>query len=74
MKYLPHCEKPAMPWWWGWKPVHMSHQAALNRKLPSFYNYDVGEYAKYGYCWPTKVPKHLRLTIDPPLDEVLTLI
>jgi hypothetical protein len=71
MKYLPHCAHPKMPWWWGWKPVHMSHQAALNRKMSSFYKYDVGEYAKYGYCWPTKVPKQFRLALDPPLDEIL---
>ena len=74
MKYLPHCKNPKMPWWWGWDPVHMSHRAALNRKLSVFYHYDVGDYANWGYCWPTKVPHHLRLTDNPPLGDICTKI
>lgn len=33
-------------------PVHMSHRAALNRKLGSHYRYEVGEYAGWGYVSP----------------------
>jgi hypothetical protein len=33
----------------------MSHQASLNRKKPEYYHFEVGEYASWGYTWPTKV-------------------
>lgn len=60
MQKLPHCGKPRAPWWWGWPPVHLSHQAALNRKEPSSYSFDATEYANWGYVWPSKVPPELR--------------
>jgi hypothetical protein len=47
----------------------MSHKASLNRKMPTYYSFDVGEYAEWGYIWPSKVPKELR-TETPPLDKV----
>jgi hypothetical protein len=57
MEKLPHCKNPRVPPWWGWEPIIKSHQASLNRKDPSFYSFDVGEYIDYGYIWPSKVPK-----------------
>ena len=60
MEFLPHGESPEFPWWWGWMPVHMSHRAALNRKLSSYYKYEVGEYADWGYVWPSEVSPELR--------------
>jgi hypothetical protein len=74
MKLLPHCKTPRFPWWWGWDPVHKSHQAALNRKLSSYYHYEVGEYANWGYIWPSKVPTYLRLKEDAPLDQICSKI
>jgi hypothetical protein len=71
MKFLPHCKTPRFPWWWGWEPVHKSHQAALNRKLSSHYKFDVGEYAEWGYCWPSKVPRDLRLKDNVPLEKIM---
>jgi hypothetical protein len=49
----------------------MSHRASLNRKMPTYYSFDVGEYAEWGYIWPSKVPKELRVD-SPPLDKVCT--
>ena len=69
MQKLPVCRSPRPPWWWGWEPLMMSHRASLNRKMPTFYSFDVGEYAQWGYIWPSKVPKELR-TLNPPLDKV----
>ncbi len=41
------------PWWFYWKPLHDSHKAALNRKMPSEYNFHVDEvFMKHGYIWP----------------------
>ena len=57
------------PWWWGWPPVHLSHQAALNRKEPSSYSFDATEYANWGYVWPSKIPSELRGQ-DPHPSEV----
>jgi hypothetical protein len=74
MKLLPHCATPRFPWWWGWEPVHKSHQAALNRKLSSYYKYEVGDYANWGYIWPSKIPMHLRLCKDAPLDQLCSKI
>ena len=70
MQKLPHCRNPRPPWWWGWRPIHMSHRASLNRKKPDYYRFDVGDYANWGYIWPTKVSETLRLTPDPPLERV----
>jgi hypothetical protein len=47
----------------------MSHRASLNRKKPDYYTYDVGDYANWGYIWPTKVEAFYRTT-DPPLERV----
>ena len=66
MQKLPHCKNPRAPWWWGWEPIHLSHQASLNRKLSSFYTFDVGEYALHGYVWPSKVPDEFRVKNPPP--------
>lgn len=51
MEFLPHCENPEFPWWWGWEPLILSHKAALNRKMPEYYHFDVGDYIHYGYIW-----------------------
>ena len=69
MQKLPCCKNPRPPWWWGWEPMMMSHRASLNRKMSTFYSFDVGEYAQWGYIWPSKVPKELRVE-SPPLDQV----
>jgi hypothetical protein len=70
MQKLPHCKNPRPPWWWGWEPIIKSHQASLNRKMSDYYSFDVGEYANYGYVWPTKVPVELRLIENPPLELI----
>ena len=69
MSKLPHCSNPRPPWWWGWTPIHMSHQASLNRKKPDYYIFDVGEYAKWGYVWPTKTLSEFRIK-NPPYEKV----
>jgi hypothetical protein len=69
MQKLPHCGNPKAPWWWGWEPLIKSHQASLNRKMPEYYHFEVGEYANYGYIWPSKVQICFRIQ-DPPLDKV----
>ena len=66
MQKLPHCGKPCPPWWWGWAPIHLSHQASLNRKKPDYYKYEVGIYANYGYVWPTKVQFKYRIENPDP--------
>jgi hypothetical protein len=73
MQFLPHCKNPRFPWWWGWKPLIMSHRASLNRKMPSFYKFEVGEFSNYGYIWPSKVPVEFRCD-DPPLEKVCTTL
>lgn len=60
MHKLPHCAHPRFPWWWGWDPLIKSHQASLNRKMPSVYQFNVGEYAQWGYVWPSKIPLDVR--------------
>jgi hypothetical protein len=50
--------------------MHLSHQAALNRKKPDYYDFEVGDYANYGYVWPSKVQFDYRKIRDPPLDKV----
>jgi hypothetical protein len=70
MQKLPCCKNPRPPWWWGWDPLMMSHRASLNRKMPTYYSFDVGEYAHWGYIWPSKVPKELRRCESPPLENV----
>ena len=67
MNKLPHCRDPRPPWWWGWPPLHLSHQASLNRKLPSFYTFPETDHMDWGYVWPTKSGPHLR---DAPLERI----
>ena len=74
MRKLPHCKNPVFPWWWGWSPVMLSHQASLNRKKPDYYSYEVGEYENHGYVWPSNVPDKYRLVEDPPLDIICSVI
>ena len=69
MSKLPHCSNPRPPPWWGWPPVHLSHQAALNRKKPDWYHFEETEYANWGYVWPTKVQFQNKIK-DPPLALV----
>ena len=69
MKKLPHCENPRPPPWWGWPPIHLSHQAALNRKNPFWYHFPETEYADWGYVWPTKIQFQYKIK-DPPPDRV----
>jgi hypothetical protein len=69
MQKLPHCSNPRPPWWWGWAPIHMSHQAALNRKNPDWYHFDVGVWSNYGYVWPSKVQFCYRIK-EPEPDKV----
>ena len=73
MEFLPHCANPRPPWWWGWAPIHLSHQASLNRKKPDYYKFDVGSYMKYGYAWPSKVLSCWRIP-DPPPEAVCEAI
>ena len=71
MKKLPHCANPRPPWWWGWAPIHLSHQAALNRKKPDYYKFDAGVWADHGYVWPSKVEFKNRISEpDPELVAV----
>lgn len=70
MSKLPHCKTPRPPWWWGWDPIHKSHQASLNRKKPDYYKFDVGPYENFGYVWPSKVQFEFQITNDPPLDKI----
>ena len=45
--------QPKFPWWFAWKPLHDSHKAALNRKMPEWYQFDVDVvFEKHGYIWP----------------------
>ena len=74
MQKLPHCSNPRPPWWWGWRPIHMSHRASLNRKKPDYYRFDVGDYKNWGYTWPTKVEAFYRTTTDPPLERVCEIL
>jgi len=74
MARLPHCAHPKPPWWWGWDPVHMSHRASLNRKMPGWYTFDVGDYVHYGYVWPTKVSEEFRNIKNPPLNMVCSVM
>jgi hypothetical protein len=69
MARLPHCSNSKPPWWWGWSPIHLSHQASLNRKKPDYYQFEVGEYASFGYVWPTKVQFQYRMK-NPEPDKV----
>lgn len=44
---------PKFPWWFTWKPLHDSHKAALNRKMSSWYCFEVDEtFMRHGYIWP----------------------
>lgn len=61
MEYLPHCKSPEFPWWWGWPPVRLSHQASLNRKDSEYYHFPRTKYSDYGYVWPSKVRPGLEL-------------
>ncbi len=70
MEYLPHCRNPSFPWWWGWKPMMMSHKASLMRKKPEYYNWEVGQYIHHGYVWPDNVPEGMDVLDEPPLEAV----
>ncbi len=49
-------ESPPFPWWFTWKPLHDSHKASLNRKMPEFYKFIVDEcFMKHGYIWPHNI-------------------
>lgn len=51
-------ENPIFPWWFYWKPLHDSHKAALNRKMPSFYHFSVDDvFMSHGYIWPHIITK-----------------
>jgi hypothetical protein len=69
MKKLPHCGNPRSPPWWGWPPIHLSHQAALNRKNPFWYHFPETEYADWGYVWPTKIQFQYKIK-DPKPEQV----
>ena len=59
------------PWWFDWEVLHNTHKASLNRKEPSYYNFDIPPiYANHGYIWPSKVPVHLRKVSNPDLNEI----
>lgn len=60
MQKVEHCSNPRPPWWWGWEPIHKSHQASLNRKNPEYYHFEVGEWADWGYVWPSKVGSKIK--------------
>jgi len=65
---LPHCSNPCPPPWWGWPPIHLSHQAALNRKRPDYYHFEETEYMKWGYVWPTKTQFQFKIKAPRPED------
>lgn len=51
-------EHVEFPWWFYWKPLHDSHKASLNRKMPEFYSFEVEQiFMDHGYIWPTKISK-----------------
>lgn len=60
MQFLPHCETPTFPWWWGWDPVRVSHMSNLKRKDNALYPFNVRD--DYEYIWPCNYPKWLRCT------------
>ena len=63
MKLEEISSSPAFPWWFTWKPLHDSHKAALNRKMPSWYHFDVDEpFEKHGYIWPHVLEETRRRT------------
>ncbi len=66
MKKIAHCSNPRPPPWWGWEPMHLSHQAALNRKNPEYYHFEVGRWGDWGYIWPTKI----KMVPDPDPADV----
>lgn len=52
---------PKFPWWFTWKPLHDSHRASLNRKMPSWYHFDVDDsFTKHGYIWPSIIEENKR--------------
>lgn len=53
MKYLQIQGAIIKPWWWGYEPLHLSHQSSLNRKHPAYYKFNTGWYQDYGYFWPS---------------------
>ena len=69
MNKLPHCSCARPPPWWGWPPIHLSHQASLNRKLPSYYTFPETEYAEWGYVWPTKTLPQFKIK-NPQCEQV----
>lgn len=60
------------PWWFQWRPLHLSHQASLLRKAPEHYGHiftsdEVQPYLNTGYIWPSK------LTIAHPNDFTIDM-
>ncbi len=57
-------EKISMPWFIGWPPFHLSHQASLFRKKSDFYSFSALENFKplhsQGYLWPSDVAQDMR--------------
>lgn len=55
---------PSFPWWFYWTPLHNSHKASLNRKMPEYYKFDVSErFMTHGYIWPHMVPRNRKFHI-----------
>ena len=60
--------KVSMPWFIGWPPFHLSHQASLFRKKTDFYCSSFSALQKYeqlhslGYLWPSDVAIEMRST------------
>jgi hypothetical protein len=68
------------PWWFGWSPIHYSHQASLLRKDPEHYsqyflpNDNLPRYIALGYVWPTALyARYEHLTHNQVLDILITL-
>lgn len=58
------------PWWFFWRPLHLSHRASLIRKNPEYYeqifklNKKEEDYLKLGYIWVSKLT-------DEQLDKII---
>lgn len=74
MEYVEHGEV-VMPWYVGWEPFHLSHQASLLRKDPTYYSRiftPVEFYSIRGYIWPSHHPPEvIEYMYDNP-DQVDT--
>jgi len=58
------------PWWYTWKPLHLSHKCSLLRKNPEHYekifklSKTEKEWLNHGYIWPSKLNKKILKGID----------